>query len=475
MNILSITSRRVPVLPVLAVFIALAALLPAQELSEKRDISIFRVNYYGAPPAPVSDTIRIRTEIGNTTVDIRLQGSGSTRTDQIFQETIAGVDAEIRQVFQNLGRFNVIAYPQRVDYGNLSAFIDAIREYREADVEIPEAVRLGQEAFTEQDLNRIINSFIMVVPTVTYYQLVQDDSSNWEAEIITSFSIINIEDYRTIAEFSVETSGYDEDPQSAMRSAVSGIPGQLNFAVRSIDEFKIRTAIIERIGSRIVLAFGNVMGIMVGDEFEVTRLEEFAGYTVPRRIALLRIREVSREYSIAQVIYEREMAVVGDQVKEVPRVGVDGTFFVTGMVDLTASRMKSVNIGLKAAPNRGFYAFRPLIGMEVQIPSAREYYGPTVGLPVGIRFGAEYNLFLNRFRLIPQAYFGLLGVIPLREDSDFSLNALSTTAMLGLAYMLPAGDDHLEVYIEAGYELQFGLSTDNNYQGILAGAGIRFR
>jgi hypothetical protein len=113
-------------------FLLLIGGLAAQEFSEKQDLSIFRLNYYGAPPAPVPETIRIRAEIGNASVDIRLQGSGNIETDRIFQETIVGVDAEIRQVFQNLGRFNVITYPQRISTENLDAFLSAIREYREA-------------------------------------------------------------------------------------------------------------------------------------------------------------------------------------------------------------------------------------------------------------------------------------------------------------------------------------------------------
>jgi hypothetical protein len=455
-------------------FLLLIGGLAAQEFSEKQDLSIFRLNYYGAPPAPVPETIRIRAEIGNASVDIRLQGSGNIETDRIFQETIVGVDAEIRQVFQNLGRFNVITYPQRISTENLDAFLSAIREYREARVEIPEAVRLGREAFTEQDLNRIVDSFIMVVPTVTYYQLNRDDDLNWEARIITNFSIINVQDYRTIAEFSVESSGYDDDPQVSMRSAVDGIAGQLDFEVRSIEEFKIRTAILERTGRQIIVAFGADMGIQVGDEYEVTRPREVAGYTVDRRIALLRIREVSREFSVAQIIYENKRAEIGDQVKEMPRAGLDVSPYVAGLLDLGGSGLESFAIGVKASPNRGVYAFRPLIGAEILF-SQTSTSGPLVGLPVSLNIGAEYNIFLGRLRLIPQAYFGLIGQVPLDESEEFSLRSLKTSALIGAAYLLPGGDDSLELYLESGYEIQFGLASSRNVQGFLFGGGVRFR
>lgn len=446
----------------------------AQELSERQDISIFALNYYGAPPMQVPESVHIRTQIGKAAVDITLRGSGNPQTDFIFQQTIGGVDAEIRQAFQNLGRFNVLSYPQRLDSSSISAFIDAIKEYREQSIEIPEAVSLGQQAFTEQDLNSLISSFIIVTPSVTYYQLSQDQSLNWEARIVTNFNIVNIENYETLADFSVETSGYSDNPQEAMREAVEGIASQLEFEIRSIEVFKIRTAIIERLGNRIALEFGSNMGIRVGDEYEVIRYTDFAGHVVPQRIALLRIREVNQEYSMAEVIYEKERAVIGDQVKELPRFGIDVTPYVSTLFSPSLGGFASLAIGLKSSPNRGFYAFRPSVGIEVLLSEA-SVSGSVDGVPVSLNLGVEYNLFLRRFRLIPQAYLGFIGQIPSEESEEFAFRGIKTTALLGLTYLLPTRNDNVELYAESGYELQFGMGSYSNVQGITFGGGVRIR
>ncbi len=463
---------------VIAIFMAmslLAGAAAAQEISEKQELSIFRLNYYGAPPAPERVNLEISAQIGDSKLDIRLQGSGNPQTDRIFQDTISGVDAQIRQVFQNLGRFTIRSYPQRLESSSLSAFIDEIQRYREAQVEIPEAVRLGQQAFTEADLRQLVDSFIIVVPSVSYYQLNRDDSGNWESGIVTNFSIVNVQNYESLAEFSVESSGYDTDPREAMRDAVDGIAGQLNFEIRSIEEFRIRTAVLDRNGSRLVLALGSNMGIQVGDEYEITRFAEVAGYQYARRIALLRIREVNREYSVAQIIYEESSSVIGDEVREVPRIGVDSTPYISALVPLADPLIESLALGVKVAPNRGFYAFRPLVGIEVLLSQASTA-GPLEGLPVSVNLGAEYNVFLRRLRFIPQAYLGIIGQIPFQEGEDFSFRAIKTTGMLGISYLLPGMDDGAEVYLETGYEIQFGLAgPGGNIQGIVFGIGARFR
>ncbi|AHC13687.1 hypothetical protein [Salinispira pacifica] len=457
----------------IAVFCIFAWGLYAQEISEKQDLSIFRANYYGAPVEKQGDSLSIKAQIGKTSVELDLTSSGNMETDRIFRNSIGAVDAGIRQVFQNLGRFNIIAMPQRVSTSNVTDFISAIQDYRQQGVEIPEAVRLGQEAFTESDLNRIINSFIMVVPEVTYYDINIGDVSLYEATIVTSFSIFNVEDYSSIAEFSVESTGYSDDKQEAMRLAVEDISDQLEFEIRSVEQFRLKSAILERRAGRIILEFGRNMGIRVGDEYEVTRIRDLGGKVFNERVGLLRIREVNQEFSIASVMYEKERIVAGDQVKEIPRIGFDVTPYVAAIFNLESRSISSISFGARAAPSRGFYAFRPVAGVEIVLSNASTA-GEFIGLPVSVNFGAEYNLFLRRLRLTPHAYLGLVGQIPLQEGDDFALKALKTGLVSGLSYLLPSAADNIELYLEGGYELQFGFES-NPVSGISLGAGVRIR
>jgi hypothetical protein len=457
-----------------AIFILASSAMSGQEISEKKDLTIFGLNYAGAPPARPAEEVSISATIGKVNVEIEYSANRNSEADRVFQQAIASADSEIRRVFQELGRFNIISMPQKVAEDSTQSFIDALREYREERMEIPPEVRLGREAFTEADLRQIANSFIIVIPKVIFYQLEPDDDGNWEAEIVTNFSITDVENYRSIADFSVESTGYDDNPADAMSSAVGGIADQLSYEIRSIEEFKLRTAILERSGNSLILEFGRNMGIVPGDEFEVTRLMFFAGQAVPRRIGLLRIREVEDRYSVASVIYENERMVPGDQLTEIPRMGLDLVPYVSGVWDISVNGLSSLAAGVKFAPNRGFYAFRPVAGIEVLL-SGSSISGDTLGLPVSALFGAEYNLFLGRLRLIPQALIGLIVQIPFDENEDWVFKGIKTSAMVGISYLVPSADDGAEIYLEGGYELQFGLDRGGMTRGVLVTLGGRFR
>src|SRR6056297_2150118 len=122
------------------IMVCLILLLPtigAQEVSEKKDIAVFKLSYadYSIPNG-----------------------------------ALGLVDQSIQNVFIELGRFNIIGMNYRLQSNDINAFIDKIREMKEADVEIPEEVRLGQETFTEADFNKLVGSFIVVVPVMSYYK-----------------------------------------------------------------------------------------------------------------------------------------------------------------------------------------------------------------------------------------------------------------------------------------------------------------
>ena len=122
--------------------------LSAQEISEKKDVAIFALNYY--------DTA-------------------------IPSGALGVVDSQIQNVFINLGRFNIMGMTYRLGAHDINAFIEEIRKYNETNIEIPDEVKLGQVTFTEADFNRLTGAFITVVPIVTNYYAELRDDGTWEA------------------------------------------------------------------------------------------------------------------------------------------------------------------------------------------------------------------------------------------------------------------------------------------------------
>ncbi|TVR05995.1 MAG: hypothetical protein EA403_01250 [Spirochaetaceae bacterium] len=463
----------------LSLCVGIVAVLPvhAQFYSERQEIAIFRLSYYGEPldPVPREQTV---VQLGRV---FRYERRVEARTSEIFRLAVGAVDEQIRSVFINLGRFDVIGLTQRLDFENVSAFADALRRYREATAEFPEAVLLGQQAFTAEELDRISGGFIVVVPSVSFYNLVQRDNGEYHATIETSFTFLNVENLTTIGQFFVETSGSDRDAVTAMRSAVNGIEPQLVFRIRQMDEFQLRTGILEVNRRRVLLEFGRNMGIQRGDEYAiVVPRVTIHGHQTVEETGLMVIREVREQYSIAELLYASQGPFVGDQLQEVPRMGADITVYGNALVDFAAERGTFV-MGLKAVPSRGFFNFRPLVGIEIPFTDT------VLGLlfPLNVYLGGEFNQYFGRLKLTPSFGFGIGGGIPFNQSvfgDDYFASHFGGSARLTVNMLI---NRDTMLFVEGGFARWVGFYDGlvppeitrffDGYGGILLGAGITFK
>jgi len=285
-------------------FAVFGGFLFAQEVSEKKDIAVFKLSYYDW---------------------------------KVPSQALGLVDSQIQDVFVNLGRFNILGMNYRLASGDINDFVSKIKEFKEQDVEIPESVQLGQEAFTEADFNKLVNSFIVVIPVMTYYNLSVDDDGDHRVEIETSFTVVNVETIETIAYFSVETDGYAADTSTAIKRAVDEIALKLQYEVRKVPAFQLKSGIVDILGmGQVVIQFGEDMGLKKGDEYAIVELEEIsAGYEKKKKKALLVIKSVEEDFSIAKVVYSRGKPMIGEQVEEIPKVGLDTTVYGHALLDIT--------------------------------------------------------------------------------------------------------------------------------------------
>jgi hypothetical protein len=84
--------------------------LGAQEIREKKDLTIFDISYFKADLDP---------------------------------GVVNSVDTEISQVFINLGRFNVIGMEFRLDAANVTDFAEQVKALKESTTQLPDEVRFG--------------------------------------------------------------------------------------------------------------------------------------------------------------------------------------------------------------------------------------------------------------------------------------------------------------------------------------------
>ncbi|MCK5007012.1 MAG: hypothetical protein KAR73_06455, partial [Spirochaetales bacterium] len=344
--------------------------ISAQVVSERKEIAVFKLSYY--------------------------------RFD-IPEAVLGGIDEEIRSVFINLGRFDVVGLTQRLEEGDLNEFIDKIKMYKEEQVEIPEEVQMGKEFFTKADFDSLVGSFLVVVPAVANYVVAHLDTDEYQVNIKTSFSFINVEEGRTFAHAFVDTEGKDTNVDLAIKDALDAIPMQLTFEIRKIPEFQLKTGILEVRGSEIIIELGRDLGLKRGDEYVIVSGEILqSGKALTVENGLVVIKEVSDEVSVAKIIYARPRPQIGDQLQEVPRFGMDTTPYVHYATGLMYQKDDTLLIGARQAVSRGFFGFRPLVGIEVPLIA-----NIAAALPVNIYVGGEYDIYFGRFQIVPMAGLGV--------------------------------------------------------------------
>jgi hypothetical protein len=434
----------------LAISLVVRTTVSAQVVSERKEIAVFKLSYY-------------RYDIPNA--------------------VLGGIDEEIRSVFINLGRFDVVGLTQRLEEGDLNEFIDKIKMYKQEQVEIPEEVQMGREFFTKADFDKLTGSFIVVVPTVANYVVARDDR-DYQVNIKTSFTFINVEEGRTFAQAFVDTEGKDENQDLAIKAALDAIPMQLTFEIRKIPEFQLKTGVVEVRGTEIIVELGRDLGLKAGDEYVIVSSEILqSGRALSREQGLVVIKEVSDEVSVAKIIYARPRPQIGDQLQEVPRLGMDTTPYVHFAKGLVYDRDSTIVIGARQALSRGFFNFRPFAGIEIPLVA-----NILAGIPLNLYVGGEYNIYLGRFQIVPRAAVGGGGAYLWYRDVPDEDKLLWTyvggNAGIAVNYLV---NKNYRLSIEAGYLHWFSLVPLKNfylfdgkflfpdYDGLFVGAGLTIK
>ena len=417
-----------------------------QEISEKKEIAIFGLSY----------------------------------TDWSIPDGALGlVDQSIQNVFINLKRFDIIGMSYRLDAGDISGFIEEIKKVKESNIEVPEAVRLGEQTFTEADFNKLVGSFIIVVPVMSYYDVVSDDNGGYTAEIQTSFTFINVEEGKAFASFQVDTTGAADTPKAAVKSAVDAMPIQLSYEIRKIPEFQLKSGVLDVNGREILIELGANMGIKLGDEFSLTDTVILpSGHSVEKKVGLLVVKEVNQEVSTAQVFYAKKKPAIGDQLKEIPRMGFESVLYVNYIRQTDSALDPILALGIRQIVARGFYRTRPYVGVE--IPLGVDVKGVLLNyffFPVNVYAGAELNWYFGRLHITPAIDAALGMLVPIAEEyqDDYVIySSIGGHARLGVSYMF---SDNIKLFGEAGYAAMLSINEGffNSYAGVLFGGGITFK
>ena len=383
------------------------------------------------------------------------------------------IDEQIREVFVNLGRFSVIGMGYQLDAEDVGTFIENIKRFKAENVEIPEKVQMGQEFFTQADLNRLVASFIVVVPSVVDFRVQRDRAGVWTYAIRTSFSFISVEQLRAFAQFSIETSRSDRYQGIALRAAVDAIAPRLNYEVRRIAEFRLRTGILETRGSDVVVELGRNMGVRAGDEYLIVAPRVLpSGKQITEEKGLLVVRDVREDSSVASVVYSDPPAAPGDQLEELPRVGTESTPYIRAVAwqPVTSSFLLPTLVGIRQTISRGFSSLRPHVGVEV--PLHLMLWG-VPGVPMNFYVGGEYDLSLGRLTIAPRASAGIGAYVGVGGSEGFILSHGGGSVSVAITYLFSRD---MKWEAEAGWLGWVGFADPSySYGGAFVSGGLTIK
>ncbi len=440
-------SKSIPALVFLSV---LLASLPAQpEISQKQDIAIFSLGYYGW--------------------NIPYQALGS-------------IDGEIQKVFSDLGRFTILGVTQRFSSSDINSFIDAVKRSKQSDFVMPEKFQFGESFLTEGEFNRLTGAFIVVVPVVVDFNSYYDIKNlRYQTSIKTNITFIDMaEGGSVLAIKTVESSGsHDTNQNESIQSAISSIPPQLQYEVRSIPQFQINTRILSVSGSTVKLQMGSDMGIRKGDEYAIIESAKVEGFDDSRESGLIVVKDVSKEISTGEVLYKSIKLGKDTQLREIPRLGSDFDLYLHSIGDSSTGTLLP---GFRATASRGFYAFRPFVAAQIPLALMQDFlvFGliPLEIIPVNALIGGEYLVNLGRLSVAPSAAFGasyFSVTTPISSTDTEFLSHVGIQAAVRVAYLLGRNS---RVFADLGYESWIAITDlfgNRSYSGTMIGAGFTFK
>jgi hypothetical protein len=217
------------------------------------------------------------------------------------------------------------------------------------------------------------------------------------------------------------------------------------------------------------------MGVKVGDEYLIMSSRVLkSGKQVSEEKGLLIVRRVEDEISTARILYSSGAPQEGEQLQELPRLGIDATAFVHAALPLGPSPdyLLPILAGIRVGLSRGFYSLRPHVSIEMPLhllTDTADIYG---GIPLNVSVGGEYNLYLGRLQLVPMAAIGVGMAIPLRADGkEFQLTHFGGSAQLTATYLF---NRDWKLAVEAGYLGWAAIASSGLafYEGAFGGIGI---
>jgi hypothetical protein len=385
--------------------------LYSAEVSERQDIAIFGLTYY---------------------------------SHKIPDDVLGYVDSSINHIFVNLKRFNVLGYGDyRMESKDIDDFISRIRELQ-ADKAKEEAgtydEKFGTVVIKGEDFDRIVGSFLVVIPSLATYTVAKEETEvvrgdityvekAFVVDIVIDLTFVNVKEGTQEESVRITGQGRDLDRDRAEKSAVDFAVSMLDYDIKQVDAFKIKSGIIRRTGDLVLFELGQNIGIKAGDEYEVMTKQEIGktGRIVELPSGLVRVKKVYPDVTEAKVVYQKERITEGDQLLELPMMGLQLSFNAGAMqVDVP-----DMDYNIQLVDDNWIFGNT----YEVSLDQPARHFALTAGARLSKNLGYRFKGIFDATALLNFPLFGIIGEAGASASLNLRRFSFEALAQGGLLYM----------------------------------------
>jgi hypothetical protein len=272
--------------------------------------------------------------------------------------------------------------------------------------------------------------------------------------------VVDINRARVARSFFVKSLATDEDSRSAETHAVTELLRRFRERVRTQPLLRRGPTIVEINGPDIVIDEGRRGGVRLGDRF-----------TTKEGRGTLVAREVKERLSILNAVVGGQSLSIGDSVLRRKSMGFEVSVQGRGLVDVsTVSSLGEIvpSFGVDVVLNRGFFRFRPTVGLSLALSERVEEFGY---LALRADAGGEMHWYLGYFRLKPRAAVGVAFGLPTIDAIRPRVSHVGGVFGARLALELTR---RVGVFVEGGGSQWIGLNLPG-FGGPYAQLGVTIR
>ncbi len=390
----------------------LPGFLFSAEISERQDLAIFGLTYYSY---------------------------------DIPDSVLGYVDSSISHVFINLKRFNVLGYGNyRIESRDIDDFIKRIRETQAAKAKEAGTYdeKFGTVVISGEDFDRIVGSFIVVLPSLSNYSVGIEQTEvksgfitrvvdSYMVDIVVDMTFVNVREGTQEESVRITGRGGGVNLDRANKQAVDSAISMLSYRIRQIDAFKIKSGVIRTRGDTLYFELGKNIGVKPGDEYEVMTKQEIGktGRIVELPTGFVRVKKVYPDVTEAKVVFQKEKITEGDQLVEVAALGVQASIHAGVMkVDIP-----DMNYDILLVSDELLPAFTDTY--YISLDQRKKDHAIVVGFRVSKNLGYRYKGIFDGTALLNFPLFA--GIGELGASASFNKRRLSFElgAQAGFVYM----------------------------------------